>query len=228
MNRLPVCFLVLVAVCQFSYKLPGKFPLHSLTCIAHGIKLDSIPPDTITEAEMNKMDIGDVESVAADPDHNVVHIKLKNGRNYVMLITKELENRADSITRANNIADRQKNLPVIGNIRTHVEIESEYPGGITAWYRFLQKTLVYPDEAVRNEIQGQVVVKFIVGVDGRTSDIKAISGPLELRAEAVRVVKKSGTWVPAVQNGIKVESYKSQPINFKLEFANLPDNPQRF
>ncbi|MFL5748594.1 MAG: energy transducer TonB, partial [Niastella sp.] len=49
------------------------------------------------------------------------------------------------------------------------------------------------------------------------SDVEAISGPNELRAEAVRVIKKSGKWTPAVQNGRQVKSYKKQPIVFRLE-----------
>ncbi|HEX3768402.1 MAG TPA: TonB family protein [Puia sp.] len=100
---------------------------------------------------------------------------------------------------------------------TKVEIESDYPGGTAAWQRYLQKNLQYPEEAQNNEIQGQVVVKFIVDKEGKVSEVEAISGPNELREEAMRVIRKSGNWTPAVQNGRKVKSYKSQPINFRLE-----------
>ena len=100
---------------------------------------------------------------------------------------------------------------------TKVEIESEYPGGMAAWQRYLQKNLQYPEEAQNNEIQGQVVVKFIVDKEGKVSEVEAISGPNELREEAVRVIRKSGNWTPAIQNGRKVKSYKSQPIKFRLE-----------
>jgi protein TonB len=100
---------------------------------------------------------------------------------------------------------------------TKVEIESLYPGGPGAWLRYLNKNLHYPDEAVNNEIQGTVVVQFIVDKDGNVSDVNAISGPESggLREEAVRVIKKSGKWTPAVQNGRQVKSYKKQPIIFK-------------
>ena len=100
---------------------------------------------------------------------------------------------------------------------TKVEIESEYPGGASAWQRYLNKNLHYPQDAIDNEIQGTVVVQFIVDKAGVVSDVEAISGPNELRAEAVRVIKKSGTWTPAVQNGRQVKSYKKQPITFRLE-----------
>lgn len=100
---------------------------------------------------------------------------------------------------------------------TKVEIESEYPGGAAAWQRYLIKTLRYPQEAQDNEIQGTVVVQFIVDKAGVVSEVEAISGPKELRDEAVRVIKKSGQWTPAVQNGRQVKSYKKQPIVFRLE-----------
>jgi protein TonB len=100
---------------------------------------------------------------------------------------------------------------------TKVEIESDFPGGQSAWIRYLTKTLVYPQEAQDNEIQGQVIVQFIVDKEGNVSDVEAISGPNELRGEAVRVIKKSGKWTPAVQNGRQVKSYKKQPITFRLE-----------
>ena len=100
---------------------------------------------------------------------------------------------------------------------TKVEIESEYPGGASAWQRYLNKNLRYPQDAIDNEIQGTVVVQFIVDKAGVVSEVEAISGPNELRDEAVRVIKKSGQWTPAVQNGRQVKSYKKQPIVFRLE-----------
>jgi len=102
---------------------------------------------------------------------------------------------------------------------TKVEIESAFPGGSAAWLRYLNKNLRYPDDAVNNEIQGTVVVQFIVDKEGNVSDVQAISGPENggLRDEAVRVIKKSGKWTPAIQNGRQVKSYKKQPIVFKLE-----------
>ena len=100
-----------------------------------------------------------------------------------------------------------------------VEVESDYPGGLAAWQRYLNKNLHYPDEALNNEIQGTVMVQFIVDKEGNVSDVQAISGPTEggLREEAIRVIRKSGKWTPAVQNGHQVKSYKRQPIGFKTE-----------
>jgi N-acetylmuramoyl-L-alanine amidase len=103
------------------------------------------------------------------------------------------------------------------DIYKKVEFEAEYPGGQQAWMNFLFKTIHYPQKAIDKEIQGPVVVQFIVGTDGRIGDIKAISGPSLLRAESVRVIKASGKWTPARNGNDIVASYKKQPINYRLE-----------
>lgn len=101
-------------------------------------------------------------------------------------------------------------------IFTSVQIESEYAEGKAAWERFLNKNLRYPQEAIDQMIQGDVYVQFLVDGEGNISNIEAISGPEELRAEAVRVIRKSGKWTAAIQNGRKVKSWKKQPIKFRL------------
>ena len=98
-----------------------------------------------------------------------------------------------------------------------VEIDAQYPGGLEAWRVFITRKLVYPQEAADEGKQGTVYVQFIVDKEGNVSDVNAISGPSELYAAAVSVIKKSGKWEPGIQNGQKVKSYKSQPITFKLD-----------
>lgn len=99
-----------------------------------------------------------------------------------------------------------------------VEIESKYPGGPQAWIRYLTKELNrrYPQEAIDNMIQGTVIIQFVVDVQGNVSNVEALSGPPELHEAAIAVIRKSGQWIPAIQNGIQVKSYKRQPIGFKI------------
>ena len=103
-------------------------------------------------------------------------------------------------------------------IWTKVEIESTYPSGPEGWLRFLNKNLHYPEEAQNIEVQGVVMVQFIVDEKGNVSNVQAVSGPESggLREEAVRVIKKSGNWTAAIQNGRQVKSYKRQPITFRM------------
>jgi len=99
---------------------------------------------------------------------------------------------------------------------TLVEVESTFPGGNQAWVEFLGHDLIYPKKAVRKKIEGQVVARFIVDIDGSLTDIEVVSGPPELSDVVINALKKSPAWNPAYQNGKKVKSYKSLPINFKL------------
>jgi len=96
--------------------------------------------------------------------------------------------------------------------------QAEYPGGKTAWNKFLGKNLHYPDDAVNNVIQGDIVVQFQVNDQGDVSDVHAISGPTRggLRQEAVRIISISGKWEPAIKNGVKVNSVNKRTISFKI------------
>jgi protein TonB len=97
------------------------------------------------------------------------------------------------------------------------EKESEFPGGHGAWARYLNRNLVYPERAMNNNMQGQVDVIFIVDQNGNVIDSR-ISKSVEysLDDEALKIIKNSGKWRPAFQNGRYVKSYKKQPIVFKF------------
>jgi len=98
------------------------------------------------------------------------------------------------------------------------EKESEYPGGASAWMRFIQKNLQYPERAMNITMQGQVSVRFVVDKEGNVID-PYISASVEysLDEESLRIINSSGKWEPAFQNGHNVKSYKMQPINFRME-----------
>jgi protein TonB len=94
--------------------------------------------------------------------------------------------------------------------------EAEYPGGILAWYKFLNKNLRLLKDSSGNQIRGEVVVQFVVDEAGNVTDVKAISGSEPLSTEALRVIKKSDKWTPGRQmpGGRCIKSIKKQPIKF--------------
>jgi periplasmic protein TonB len=98
------------------------------------------------------------------------------------------------------------------------EKESEYPGGLKQWGRYLNKNLKYPERALNGNIEGEVRVFFIVDKVGLVG-IPYIARSVEysLDEESLRIVRLSGKWVPAFQNGRFVKSYKIQPIIFRLK-----------
>ncbi|HTB25496.1 MAG TPA: energy transducer TonB [Puia sp.] len=122
--------------------------------------------------------------------------------------------RDDSLIDFIDVAKQKKD----SSISYKDEKESEYPGGTAGWYHYLMKNLKYPDRAVSGSIQGMVRVSFIVDKDGYViSPFIAKSVEYSLDEEALRIIKDSGKWEPAFQNGHNVKSYKIQPLNFKLQ-----------
>ena len=98
------------------------------------------------------------------------------------------------------------------------EIESEFPGGMPGWIRFLNKNFRYPERALNANIQGQVGVQFIVDTSGKVQDLRIYrSVEFSLDEEALRILRNSPDWKTAMQNGRKVKSYKRQPIVFRTE-----------
>ena len=96
-----------------------------------------------------------------------------------------------------------------------IEVESEFPGGGPAWFDFLNKHFKYPKKAVKQGIQGTVILQFIIDKDGSISDARALTGDPLLQEAALKVLSESPKWIPATINGKPVRSYKKQPIVFK-------------
>jgi periplasmic protein TonB len=101
-----------------------------------------------------------------------------------------------------------------------VEVEAAFPGGESAWRKFLERNL-RADVATENGApagQYTVWVQFVVDKEGNVSDVKALTTHgYGMEDEAVRVIKKGPQWKPAIQNGRNVKAYRKQPITFQIE-----------
>jgi periplasmic protein TonB len=103
-------------------------------------------------------------------------------------------------------------------IFTVVEQQAEYPGGLQAMAKFLQKNMKYPAVARRMGIEGSVFVSFVIDREGVISDIQVVKGiSAECDKEAARVIKLMPPWKPGKQNGKAVKCRFVLPIKFKLE-----------
>lgn len=88
--------------------------------------------------------------------------------------------------------------------------------------KFLQEWvyqyLKYPESALRDGIQGRVMVDFIIEKDGRLTDVRVVKGVSEeLDAEAVKVISASPKWKPGRVDGQKVRTSMTLPVEFRLE-----------
>lgn len=99
-----------------------------------------------------------------------------------------------------------------------VEQMPEYPGGMSELMKYIACNIKYPADALREKTQGRVIVQFIVGTDGYTSDFKVMrSVSPSLDAEAIRVLANMPKWTPGMQRGEAVPVKFTVPVTFKLD-----------
>jgi TonB family protein len=83
---------------------------------------------------------------------------------------------------------------------------------------WVYKYIKYPEAAIRDGVQGRVMVDFIIDKDGKVTDVRVLrSVSEELDAEAVKVVYASPKWKPGRMNGNKVRTSMTIPVEFRLE-----------
>ena len=96
-----------------------------------------------------------------------------------------------------------------------------FPGGDVALMKFIKDNMIYPYEALKNKIEGKVIVQFVVTKTGKVGKIKVVrSVNKELDQEAVRLIKMLPDFSPGRNNvGEPVNVWYILPVIFKL-----PDN----
>lgn len=96
-------------------------------------------------------------------------------------------------------------------------IPPSFPGGQSSLAKFIQQNLVYPSEAIYNNIEGEVVIKFLVQSDGTLSDLEVQKGlGYGCDDEVKRIVEYMPNWIPGSLNGKKIKMPYSLPIRFQL------------
>ena len=99
-----------------------------------------------------------------------------------------------------------------------VEVPATYPGGEAALLAFVSKNLVYPAIAQEQELQGVVVLRFKVDVDGSVSSVKIEKSlSKECDQAAAEVVRKLHRFVPAKQQGHPVPVWFRLPVRFRIQ-----------
>ena len=82
---------------------------------------------------------------------------------------------------------------------------------------FINEKLIYPKTAIENNIEGTVVITFLVKGNGCLEGIKVLRAlGCGCSEEAVRLVSEMPLWNPGQQRGDTVEVQYNLPIRFKL------------
>ena len=107
----------------------------------------------------------------------------------------------------------QKEEPVLDA----AEVMPEFPGGGKAFFEFIARNLQYPQEAIDRQIEGRVILQFVVDKQGKISDIQVLRGVTpELDQAAIDVMRTLPDWKPGMQDGKPVNVKYTMPIVFKL------------
>ena len=102
-----------------------------------------------------------------------------------------------------------------------VEQMPQFPGGEAALMKYLASHINYPIMAAENNIQGRVVVQFVIDKTGRVGEVTLVrSVDKDLDNEAIRVCKSLPKFTPGRQNGQPVSVWYTLPVTFKLQGAN--------
>ena len=176
-----------------------------------------------------------VEASPKAPRKSVEKVKETLRKAWALRITYSQKEEKETVVDHLILIGKPKHNEKEGNIEVEraeevfqvVENMPEFPGGNAELMKFLAKNIKYPAEAQQKGEQGRVMVQFVVGKDGKLSDIKimrSISPTLD--AEAIRVIKAMPTWKPGTQRGQAVAVKYTIPISFSLEPEGIKDEEQ--
>ena len=145
------------------------------------------------------------------------------------------------------VMPKQETTAESDSIYNIVTVDASYPDGWEQCYKFIAVHISYPRPCEFFEIQGRVIVNFVVEKDGRITNIRKVRGPgikltqkqvddynaaypdnkdnLKvgqnrdlLYIEAERVLKQMPKWKPAKNDRDKiVRSHFFIPFNFRLD-----------
>jgi len=107
-------------------------------------------------------------------------------------------------------------------LATVIDVYPRFPGGEEARLFFLRKNVHYPEIAQKKQIQGVVMLVFIIETDGSMTHFeisKGIGGGCE--EEALRVARSMPRWDPGKRSGQPVRVMVRMPVVFRL-----PGKPQ--
>jgi protein TonB len=110
------------------------------------------------------------------------------------------------------------NEPIVISEGVERVISSQKMGYIIGGYIALQKRITYPPQAVSDNIQGRVVIQYLIDEKGRVRNPKIIKGlRYDVNKEALRALRKS-RFYPVLIDGEPVPVDQVIHIVFKIKY----------
>lgn len=177
-----------------------------------------VPEEVLATVQVTQIAIVDADKVK----NEVMDMDAQKEDNTARgVVTQEGSDDADKFQAVQEqvvVKEPEPEKPKEEEIFVAVEQQAEFPGGQAALMKWLSTNVRYPESAQQNDVQGRVIVKFVVEKDGSIGAATILKGvDKDLDREALRVVKKMPKWQPGKNNGVAVRSYFNLPVVFKLQ-----------
>ena len=135
---------------------------------------------------------------------------IKVGTQEIKVTEASKDDKATTVTM--NVVEDEQNA-TDDKVFDVVENMPEFNGGMGALMQYLSDNIRYPEE---KDIQGRVIVRFVVGKDGSISNAQVVkSVHPSFDAEALRIINNMPKWIPGTQNGKPVNVKYAVPISFR-------------
>ena len=121
------------------------------------------------------------------------------------------------VFKLNNDAKAAAGSPIpYGDVEVKPTFRGEDPN--TAFTKWMFGELQYPQEAMKNKIQGRASIEFVITKTGKVTDVKVVksTGSKLLDDEALRVISMSPDWTPGKMKGKAVDVKFTYPVVFIL------------
>ena len=144
-------------------------------------------------------------------DFTLVGVKML--KNFIDWYDVETKNAAGS----SSVESTQENSSTEKD-KKEIGIPPVFPGGENALLDWVAQNIQYPKEALKKNIQGVVLLRFVVMEDGSIGDVLVTRGiDPDCDKEAVRVINSLPRFIPGRQDGKPVKVWYTLPIRFQIQ-----------
>jgi N-acetylmuramoyl-L-alanine amidase len=157
------------------------------------------------------------------PAEKIKSISILKGKNATDKYGDKAKDGAIEIITKDELEIKEITLKPLGEednkVFVKTEVEASFPGGFTAWRKFLSENInaTVPVDSGASAGTYTIVLQFIVDKEGHISDIKPTTKlGFGMEEECIRIMKLSPNWIPAKQNGQAVKAYRKQPFTFVI------------
>jgi protein TonB len=94
-----------------------------------------------------------------------------------------------------------------------------FAGGQSALEAYINKQVTYPEDALENNVEGTVMVKFTIDENGKVGNVQTTGNQFGygLEEAAMKVISQMPRWTPGTVNGKKAKGWYTIPVTFKIE-----------